>query len=100
MEQMLLAYDLPEETVTAIMMLYKNTKIKVRSPDGDTYYFDNVAGVMQGDTLAPYMFIICLDHVLRMSIDLMKKTNTLRWQRQEAEDTPNKLLRTQTTLMI
>ena len=35
------------------MMLYKNMKVKVRSPDGDKDYFDFVAGVLQGDTLAP-----------------------------------------------
>ena len=52
------------------MMLYKNTKVKVRSPEGDTDYFDIVAGVLQGDTLAPYLFIICLDYVLRTSIDM------------------------------
>ena len=69
MEQILLAYGLPEETVAAIMILYRNTKVKVRSPDGDTEYFDIVAGVLQGDTLAPYLFIICLDYVLRTSID-------------------------------
>ena len=54
-------------------MLYKNTKVKVCSPDGDTNYFDIVAGVLQGDTLAPYLFIICLDYVLRTSINLMKE---------------------------
>ena len=58
----LLAYGLPKETVAAIMILYKNTKVKERSPDGDTEYFDIVAGVLQGDTLAPYLFIICLDY--------------------------------------
>ncbi len=36
MESTLLAYGLPKETVTAIMMLYKNTKVKIRSLDGDT----------------------------------------------------------------
>ena len=46
MEQILLAYGLPKETIAAIMMLYKNTKVKVRSPDGETDYFDNVAGVL------------------------------------------------------
>ena len=35
------------------MMLYKNTKVKVRSLDGDTDYFDIVAGVLQGGTWAP-----------------------------------------------
>ena len=54
------------------MMLQKNTKVKVQLPDGNTDYFDIVAGVLQGDTLAPYLFIICLDYVLRTSIDLMK----------------------------
>ena len=41
--------------------------------DGDTDYFDIVAGVLQGDTLAPYLFIICLDYVLRTSIDESKE---------------------------
>ena len=52
MEQILLANGLPKEIVAAIMMLYKKTKVKVRSSDGDTDYFDIVAGVLQGDTLA------------------------------------------------
>ena len=69
MEQKLLIY---KETVAAIMMLYKDTKVKVCSPDGDTDYFDIVAGVLQGD-IAPYLFIICLDYMLRTSIDLMKE---------------------------
>ena len=73
MELILLAYGLPKETVAAIMILYKNTKVKVRSPDGDTEYFDIVAGVLQGDTLALYLFIICLDYVLRASIDKIRE---------------------------
>ena len=36
LELILLAYGLPKETVAAIMILYRNTKVKVRSPDGDT----------------------------------------------------------------
>ena len=72
-EQILLTYGLPKETVTAIMMLQRNTKLKVRSPDGDTDYFDIVAGVLQGDTLAPYLFIICIDYVLRTFIDKIKE---------------------------
>ena len=73
MEPILLAYGIPKETVAAITILYRNTKVKVRSPDGDTEYFDIVAGVLQGDTLAPYLFIICLDYVLRTSIDKIKE---------------------------
>ena len=73
MEQILLAYGIPKETVAAITILYRNTKVKVRSPDGDTEYFDIVAGVLQGDTLAPYLFIICLDYVLRTSTDKIRE---------------------------
>ena len=40
--------------------------------DRDTDYFNIVAGVLQGDTLAPCLFIICLDYMLRTSIDKMK----------------------------
>ena len=46
--------------------------VKVRSPDENTDVFDIVAGVQQGDTLAPYLFIILLDYVCRTSIDIMK----------------------------
>ena len=55
MEQILFANSLPKETVAVIMILYKNTKVKVRTPDGDTDYFDIVIGVLQGDT---YLFIV------------------------------------------
>ena len=73
MEQYLLTYGLPKETVAAITILYRNTKLKVRSPDGDTDYFDIVAGLLQRDTLTLYLFIIRLDYVLRTSIDKIKE---------------------------
>ena len=73
MEQILLAYGLPKETAAVIRILYRNTKMKVRSPDGSTEYFDIVAGVLQGGALALYLFIICLDYVLRTSIDKIKE---------------------------
>ena len=47
----------------------------IRSPHRDTDFFDIVAGVLQGDTLAPYSLIIYLDYVLRMSIDLSKEND-------------------------
>ena len=71
MEQIIPAYGLPKETIAAIMILYRNTKVKVRCPDGD--HFDIVAGILQGDKLAPYLFIICLDYVLRTLIDKIKE---------------------------
>ena len=73
MEQILLAYGLQKETVAAIIIFYRNTKVKVRSPDGGTEYFDIVVGVQQGHALAPYLFIICLDYMLRTSIDKIRE---------------------------
>ncbi len=75
MEQILLAYGLLKETVAAIMMLYRNAKVKVHSPDDDPDYFKIVASVLQGDTLAPFLFVICQDYALRTSIDKMKENS-------------------------
>ena len=75
MKQILLAYGLPKETVAAVTILYRNTNVKVRSLDGNTEYFDIVAGVLQADMLAPYLFIICLDYVLRTSIDKIREND-------------------------
>ena len=91
MEQILLAYGLPKETVAAIIMLYKNAKVKVRSPNGHMDYFDIVAGVVQGDTLAPYVFIICLVYVLRTSIEKMKD-NGFKLTKERSRRYPSKTI--------
>ena len=41
----------------------------VRSPDGDTQFFEITTYVLQSETITPFMFIICLDYVLKSSID-------------------------------
>ena len=46
------------------MMLFKSTKVKVRSPDGDIDFLELVAGVLPGNISAPYLFITCLNCVL------------------------------------
>ena len=89
MEQILLAYGLPKETIAAITILYRNTKVKIHSLDGDTEYFDIVAGVLQGDTLAPYLFIICLDYVLRTSIDKIRE-NGFELTKKKKQKVPRK----------
>ena len=76
------------------MMLYRKTKVKVRSLDGDTDYFDIVADVQQWDTLAPYLFIICIDYMLRTSIDKIKENGF-----KLTKEPPHKQLRTKTTPM-
>ena len=52
------------------MMLYRNTRSMVRYPDGDTAFFEITTGVLQSGTLAPFLFILCLDYILKTSVDI------------------------------
>ena len=71
MKLILQGYSLAKETVTALIILYKSDG--VCTSDGDTDYFAIVAGILQGDTLPPFLFINCLDYLLQISIDQMKE---------------------------
>ena len=62
------AYGIPGSLVSAIEDIYCDTKAKVLSPDGQTKYFSITAGVLQGGTLAPYLFIIVMDYALRKAL--------------------------------
>ena len=48
--------------------MYTGTRDKVVTPDGNSEEFDILVGVLQGDTLAPFLFIIVLDYALRQVI--------------------------------
>ena len=69
------------------MMLYRNTKVKVHLPDGDIDFFEISAGVLQGDTEAPYLFIIYRDNVLRTLIDIIKENGFTRSRQETITDT-------------
>ena len=69
MIKILKAYGIPPTLLRAIESMYTNTRAKVVSPDGETELFDITAGVLQGDTLAPFLFIIVLDYALRKAMD-------------------------------
>jgi len=66
------------------MSLYHNAKAKVKfAPDSFTDFINLSIGVLQGDTLAPYLFIIVLDYVLynalsnaSLGLQLTKKVGT------------------------
>ena len=61
-------YGVPEQLISAIGLLYTGTKAKVLSPGGETEYFLILAGVLQGDTLTPYIFTIMIDYAMRQAI--------------------------------
>ena len=77
MEHILLEYVFPKETIIALIILFNDTKVTVCSLDGDTDFFDIVAGDLQGDTQEPFLFIFSLEYVVQTLIDLMKKNFTL-----------------------
>ena len=68
MIKILRSYGIPDKIVNAIEASYASTRAKVYSPDGVTEEFDIVKGVVQGDTLSPYLFVIILDYALRKTI--------------------------------
>ena len=54
--------------VSAIGLLYTGTKARVLSPGRETEFFGILAGVLQGDTLAPYIFTVMTDYAMRQAI--------------------------------
>ena len=77
MFEILELYGIPPEIISAIKVLYSNTKSTILTPDGETEHFDILAGILQGDTLAPFLFIIVIDYVMRISVDTMKENGFL-----------------------
>ena len=62
------ASDIPEKIVKSTQTMYENTSTVVLTPKGETTNFKVNAGVLKGDPLAPYLFIIVLGYPLRTVI--------------------------------
>ena len=88
MMRILQAYDVPSNLLNAISKMYENTRAKVISPDGETDFFEIKAGVLQGDTLAPYLFAIVLDFVLRKTFAGREEDLGFQLQRQRSRRIP------------
>ena len=63
MLNILRAYDVLDRAVKPIGHMYEHTIAHVSSPDEVTDDFPIQAGVLQGDTLVPFLFIVVLDYV-------------------------------------
>ena len=69
MAQALTAYGIPPYLIRAALSLYSNPTARVMSTEGLSDQFNLDHGVLQGDTLAPFLFIIVLDYALRRALD-------------------------------
>ena len=65
-------FGVPEQIVKAIAIMYENPISFVQSHDGRTKEFPTKAGILQGDTLAPFLFFIVVDYALRQSVDKIR----------------------------
>ena len=68
LDSILHAYGIPSRLRNAVMALYYGAKVGVTTADGEADPFNLSAGVLQGDTLAPYLFVLVVDYVLRCAI--------------------------------
>ena len=57
-------YGIPEPLVNAIQVLYTNSSSAVMVDGNISNPFDVTTGVLQGDVLAPFLFIILVDYLL------------------------------------
>jgi hypothetical protein len=58
-------HGIPNILIEAVMDLYTNTSARVKIGQDLSQPFTTSSGVLQGDTLAPFLFVIVLDAVLR-----------------------------------
>ena len=57
-------YGIPEETVLAIRLLYNNSRSAVIVNGNMSDVFEITTGVLQGDVLTPFLFVIIIDFLM------------------------------------
>ena len=92
MIKILKTYGILSRLLRAIDAMYSGTRSKVVTPDGDTEEFEIAAGVLQGDTLAPFIFVIVLDYVLRRAISGRESELGFMFHLKAVEQNPEKVI--------
>ena len=65
--EIMLLYGIPKEIVAAARKLYDNSKAVVQVNGKTSEPFNVTTGVLQGDTLAPFLFVMVIDYVMSKS---------------------------------
>ena len=68
MLEMLAAYGLPSTIINVRDLLYEHTEARIIISDSETEFFKMSKSVLQGETLAPFLFITNLDYVMRQGL--------------------------------
>lgn len=68
LKQIIQLYGVPDNLAGPAMALYNGTTATVRTPEGPTAPFTTTSGILQGDTLAPFLFVMVMDFVLRTAL--------------------------------
>ena len=92
MLKILKSYGVPPNILNAISTMYKGTKAKIITPDGETDIFEITAGIIQGVTLAPYLFVIVLDYVLRKTVSGREEELGFKLERRRSRRVGPKIL--------
>ena len=61
-------YNVPNSLISDIIQMYSDTSACVSTELGPTEWFKTTSGVLQGDTLSPYLFIVLLDYALKKTL--------------------------------
>ena len=92
MFKILKAYGIPSRLLMAIKSMYTNTRARVVTTDGTSDEFEITTGVLQGDTLAPFLSIVVLDCALRITVDGRERELGLTLQPHRSRRHPAKAL--------
>ena len=68
MFEILRPYRILEKIVAAMKVMHITCTLNIITTDGETQSFSTLAGIFQGNTLVPFIFIIVDSYVMRVSI--------------------------------
>ena len=63
------AFHVGSALTSMIMSVYSNLRGIVKTPYGNTESFPIETGILQGDVLAPYLFVLVIDRILHKALD-------------------------------
>ena len=67
MKKILKLYGIPDKVIEQIHCMYLGSRSQVRVDGELSHSFSIDTGVLQGDTLAPFLFVIMVDYIMKLA---------------------------------